>query len=177
MPKSQADRSLKAFTALPREKRKTPDSLRLLLHDLICDRFERNPNVASEGLREILKQDKEPVEFRVNPKAIWDSSFLGVVKGRQQISYSQMDAMARAFGIPMGLMLLFSRARSDVSKTKHAGEALRVLRAASAAITLLENELVERDNGPLEGDKALLTHALFERFCKAFDDKYHELLI
>jgi hypothetical protein len=177
MPKSQADRKLKAFTALPREERKTPDSLRLLLHDLICERFERNPYVASERLREILKKDKEPVEFRVSPKALWDSSFLSVLQGRQQISYSQMDAMARAFDIPMGLMLLFSRARSDVRKTKHAGEALRVLRAASAAIALLENMLGERDNGPLEGDDALLTHALFEQFCKAFDDKYHELLI
>lgn len=177
MAKEEAERALAEFAVVEETERKIPDSLRQLLHDLICDQFECKPSVAAGGLRASLKRAIEKRDFRINPKALGNWSFLHVVKGRQQISYSQMDAMAQRFGIPMGLMLLFTRARSDVAKKRRTEEALRVLRATRCALDDLEDRLQAGTGEDISNANEILSHDVFKTFCSAYIDKYHETLL
>ena len=88
-----------------------------------------------------------------------------------------MDAMAQKFGIPIGLMSLFTRVRSDVANRRRTDEALRVLRAVRTTLAALEAHLDASKDQQIDDANAILDHAFFKSFCSLYLDDYHETLI
>ena len=177
MTRDEKERALKGYAIVKETDRKMPDSLRHLLHDLICDRFERKPNVAAEQFRSLLRRANEQRDFRTRSQAISASSLLHVVKGRQQISYSLMDAMAQTLHIPAGLMLLFTRARSDVANKKRTEEALRVVRSTQRALAKLETQLHLYEGVTDIDTNRILSNDFFNTLCVEYDDHYNQTLL
>lgn len=176
MPKRKDNRAFKEFPALPNSERRFPESLRLLLHDLVCDQFEGKPALAAQELRAILRKAGSQ-EFRSYPRALSTTSIINVAKGRQPISFSQLDAMARAFDIPLGLVLLFTRARSEIARQGRSIDALRVLTAVRVALNDLEQHIEEGTKRHSDGDNGLLDHAYFKSFCERYLDAFHQTLL
>jgi hypothetical protein len=176
MPKHKDDRTFQKFATLPVSERRFPESLRLLFHDLVVDQFEGKPAVAAQQLRSILRKAGSQ-EFRRRPRALTTTSVIHVAKGRQPISFSQLDAMARTFDIPLGLMLLFTRARSEIGRQGRSTDALRVLTAVRAALYDLERHIEEGANHHGIDEQGLLDHNYFKSFCDQYLDAFHQTLL
>lgn len=159
-------RSIKIFRHIdPRnEARVNSESVRRLLFDTVWADFGKNLRKCEEAFKKILSQSTKIRGFRTHPTGITEEAFYKVLADKHLNSFSQLDALAQHHKIPMGLMLIFTRARSDLegAGALSTGEALRLLTACRASIGLLEELLLANPEHPEAYQ--FLDHTSFIRF-------------
>jgi hypothetical protein len=168
-PKKWLPRNVRKFKKIEPDERRNPASLRRLIFDLIYNAYGRSSTHAAETLSALLRQAKGKHAFR---RSFGGESLYKVVIDRQTVSYRQLDAMALHYKMPLGLLLLFSRIRSEVEAADdhHIGEARRILSAVRAALVELETRLPQLNPDDEVFDQ--LDHQAFIAFREAYVKEY-----
>ncbi len=173
---AERSRNVRRFALRERGERKNSQSVRRLLFDLISQEFGKSSTKAANSLSATLKS-RRPRDRRAFRRGFSGESLYKVAIDRQTISFTQLDAIALHYKVPLALVLLFTRLRSEVelADSHHTGEAMRILNALRAAIQELEKLLLE---GPGERDVyEHLNHRAFEETVGAYLDAFDALMI
>lgn len=121
------------FKSIPDVGRKNPLALRQLVFDIIFEDHDSNISKAAEALHK-----KIPENERRKYHYLSDNILLKILRDEIHLKYPHLEMVARSLDIPTGLLLLFSRLRSEVAKTNRGG-ARRALRECEALIRALES--------------------------------------
>ena len=119
--------------AVPDTARKNPLALRQLIFDVITEDHAGDISEAAKALHK-----KVPNKERRKYHYLSDNMLLKILRDENHLKYAHLEMVARGQDIPTGLLLLFSRLRSEVAKTNRGGAA-RALRECEALIRALES--------------------------------------
>ena len=92
-------------------------------------------------------------------------------------TYSQLDAMAQVYGVPLSAVFLFTRIRSELDsiERRKSSEAERIITAFREALDHLYELTLTASKS--DGDiYAILDHQAFEDFISVYRDKFNESL-
>lgn len=99
------------------ETKKNPNSLRKLLFDIIQYKYDGN---VSEAARFILKSYVERYGIGTKTERSIRAHIKDIIEDRRYIEYWHLEAFAQMMQVPAGLLLIFSRMRSEGGAADHA---------------------------------------------------------
>ncbi|HEY1604897.1 MAG TPA: hypothetical protein VGF77_04805 [Allosphingosinicella sp.] len=170
--KGDVRRGLGKFDPGEPATRKNSASIRRFVYDLIDREFQRSPAEAARQLTRALDTAEDKRAYR---KGFSEHTTYRLQRDQKTISFNELDSLGLYYGVPLALVVIFTRARSEMTnfdKTR----ALRTLGAFREAVRLLE-ETVSGRSGKEDGS---LSHSDFEtirdRFREHFGDPQQRLL-
>lgn len=169
-------RRIKRFLEIRPRERNNSKSIRRLLFDVIWHDFQQSTLIASARFRSILKGNKDPRKFRTHGRGLSADSIYKVTRDTQPVTFSQLDAIAQHLGMPLGLVLLFTRIRSEIELAEghQVKEALNLIASCKAALTELEKTLLTHGSRIDDAYEAL-SHAQFEALHEAYERAYRDM--
>jgi hypothetical protein len=162
-PLEKRKRRVETFQSVTPDKRTNPESLRRMLFDIVFYDFDRSCRDASEAFAALLQQAPERRYFRAKGKGrgISDEAIYTVTRDLHSLTYAQLDAMALHNKLPLGLILLYSRVRSDIAaQAGNTQEAIDIIAAAKTFLTELEKVILHKKGQKIDAYQ-LLDHANF----------------
>lgn len=165
-------RRVRTFKQVPDLERRNPASIRRFLFDLVVQEFDRSCQTASETLSGALHAAPQ---HRKHRRGFSAEAVYRVARDLQTVSFNQIDGMALHYGVPMALILLFTRVRSELDESEsHAAQsALRVIGAFRSALDRLEEE-VRALPVPLREVHTTFDHECFMSVREKYLDAYRE---
>lgn len=172
MAKSDRPRRIRTFKNVAPTERLNPASIRRLLFQAVRESFDRSCDRAA---REISTALGAADDNRKHRRSISADSVYKVIRDIHTVSYNQLDGLALHHGVPMALILLFTRLSSEIdhSDGQSRSSALTVIEAFRDALDLLEGQL----RTPLNrrpGGELHLNYADFLSVCRAYQAKLSE---
>jgi hypothetical protein len=176
MAKKLSPKRLKAFLNVAPKDRNNSNSIRRLLFDVIWHHFNRSTTAAAHHFREVLRDSKHRRKFRTSGRGLSEWPLYRVTRDDQPIAFTQLDAIAQHLNVPLAVILLFTRIRSEIEMADghDVREAGRVLTSTKAAINRLE-EILNSWNGPIENVYDHLSHKEFEEVRRAYINCFDEM--
>jgi hypothetical protein len=167
-------KGLARFLEVVPAERNNSQSLRRILFDVIWYDFDKSVATAAQAFRDVIRQAASPRKFRGH--GLSKDSLYKATRDIHPMTFSQIDAVGRHKKVPMSLVTLFSRVRSEVDEADghDVREARRILVAMRTAIEHLEGVLT-RAEGDIEDAYQTLSHQAFEDFRQAYLKRYDEL--
>ncbi|KRB80935.1 hypothetical protein ASE00_18175 [Sphingomonas sp. Root710] len=154
-------------------ERLNPESIRRLFYDTIHQQFGGNVRKAVTEFADILKRSENFLKFRRHKIGISEDSLYKLTKDKQLVSYTQLDALAQHHKVPLGLLLIFTRLRSEISSGDGDHERLvKMTGGLKAAITMMESRI--RAAGR-EGSTIAMDHDAFIDFVEAYRSRLPEV--
>jgi hypothetical protein len=176
MASNRVPKRIRKFLRVAPRERNNSNSIRRLLFDVVWQDFERSTMAAAQRFKQILHEAKDARKFRLHGKGLSGWSVYRVTRDAQSITYTQLDAMAQHLDIPMSLLLLFTRVRSEVELADgHDPHGARsVLTAMRSAIDKLES-LLHQGDGQIEDVYKHLSHEQFNEVRRVYLAKIKEM--
>ena len=172
---SPSPRRIKTLKQVEPHERNNSNSLRTLLFDVIERDYDGSTRDAAQRFRQLLKQSRDRRKFRMHGKGLSPWSLSRVCDDDTPITFAQLDALAHHVEMPMGLVLLFSRIRSEVESARgDITDARKILLAAKAALNRLEKSLGPGD-APIANVYEHLSHDEFEAMRAAYAAELEKL--
>jgi hypothetical protein len=157
------------------EKRRNSQSIRRLLFDTIYHEFDRSCHIASEKLKPLLKVARDRRGYHRNMSA---DSIYKVSRDIQFASYTHIDAIAQFHKVPMSVILLFTRIRSELESPdrRKSQEAMRIINAFQKALSVLETHTAKA--GKSDDDVyTLIDYSVFQEFAEAYRETFNATMI
>lgn len=157
------------------EKRRNSQSIRRLLFDTIYHEFDRSCHIASERLKPLLKGSRDRRGYHRNMSA---DSIYKVSRDTQFASYTHIDAIAQFHKVPMSVILLFTRIRSELEspERRKSQEAMRIINAFQKALAVLEIHTAKAAKS--ESDVyTLIDYDVFREFTEAYLETFNTTMI
>jgi hypothetical protein len=159
-------RRVKSFSVPNKRERKNPQSLRRILYDIIAIDFLGSCTDAAKELSDCLTGAEQ---FRKHRTLFTGESLYRVARDEQPISFNQLDAMSLYYKVPMSLILLFSRLRSEIEdSTGHSNKsALEVIECMKSALAIIER-IVRDAPSDLKNAYDYMNHSRFLEMVAAY---------
>lgn len=171
----RSPRRLKHFNDVPPQQRNNSNSIRRLLFDVVVRDFGGSTTAAATRFRRLLHDSQDRRKYRMHGKGLSEWTLKRVALDDTPVNFNQLDALAHHLEMPVGLVLLFTRVRSEVEGDRgDIHEAKKILVAARSALNRLE-KLLGSGEAPLPNVYESLSHEQFESVRKAYLDKLEEL--
>jgi hypothetical protein len=157
----------KFITKAPQD-RKNSETQRRLLYDIVACDFSRSLERTCDAINAHLRRVKDPRDYDRPIKA---SSLQRVILDDYFITYAHLNAVAKLYGIPISLVLAFTRIRDELEDVEKRGQldALRILTGMRAAIDHLLSQAREVTNSR-EDVLTHLGHSAFKDYVMAYKD-------
>jgi hypothetical protein len=148
--------------------RKNSASIRRFFYDIVAEEFETSLLRAAAGLTKALNAAEDQRAYR---RGFSQGTAYRVQHDEKTITFNQLDSMALYYEVPLALVLLFTRARSDLQHAPNPSKerALKTLRAFRKGLDALE-EIVE-NMPPKSQPYQYLNHDKFKLVRSAFRDE------
>ena len=163
-------RKIDKFLEVPAVKRRNPKSVRRLLFQFIEEAFDKDCVPAAAAL------SKAP---RGSLSRSYQMSFSGEVlynltRDEKSASYTVLDAFARYHGVPLSLVLIFTRIHSELDdpNRRFEGHHLSTISALKAALAAIEEAAINSDPDP--DAHRQFDYALFKRIQETYHETYQE---
>lgn len=168
-------RNIRRFKQVAAQQRRNSQSIRRMLYDIIERRFGRSVDKASSHLSAALTSIRD---HRGYHRGMTAESLYRTSRDDYFMTYSQLDAMAQIHRVPLSVLLLFTRVRSEMEtpERRRAGEAQRIISAFREALNHLD-ELAMEANRSDEDIYQMLDYGAFEAFVEVYLDKFDETLL
>jgi hypothetical protein len=120
------------------ESRKNSASIRRFFYDLVATEFNTNLRDAASALTRALNEAEDQRGYRRRPFV--ENTAYYVECDRQMISFNQLDSMGLYYRVPMALIVLFTRIRSEMQNhgSGRNARAKQTLDAFQEALTALK---------------------------------------
>lgn len=163
-------RKIDKFLEVPAVKRRNPNSVRRLLFQFIEQVFNKDCVPAAAALS---------TAPRGSLSRSYQMSFSGEVlynltRDDKSVSYTVLDAFARYHGIPLSLVLIFTRIHSEIDDParRSEGHHLSTIAALKAALDAIEESAINSD--PEADAHRQFDYALFKRIQETYQKAYLE---
>jgi hypothetical protein len=119
------------------ESRKNSASIRRFFYDLVDEEFKGSLLDAAGALTRALNEAEDQRGYR--RRGFSEHTAYYVERDRQMISFNELDSMGLYYGVPLALILLFTRMRSETQNhgSHRNTRAKQVLDAFQEALTAL----------------------------------------
>jgi hypothetical protein len=166
-PASTQRRRLGVFEPGESPSRKNSASIRLLLHDLVKEDYSGSLSAAAQGLAVALNSAEDLREYR--RVGFSQHTLYRVLHDDRTISFNELDSIGLHYGVPMALVLLFTRLRSEMNNFDR-DRAERTLTAFTATLSILEKALLD---APKDASGfAALPHEVFTALRDAYVEAF-----
>lgn len=151
--------------------RLNPQVFRALLHELVTERFGRDVILAAETINAARPPAGRKGHFRSEFRA---ETLYDLINDRARIKYYQLEAVAHLYRIPVSMLLLFTRVRSELEDPRDGfARAIDLLKGSRAFINSLERLLEQRRDEAGRGERSedtanILNFSAFEELAKVF---------
>ena len=172
---SESPRFIKEFVEVQPGERNNSNSLRRLLFDVVVHDFKGNSRDAAARFRKLLRDSRDRRKFRMHGKGLSAWTLRRVIDDVAPINYNLLDALAHHLEMPMGLLLIYSRVRSETETARgDISEARKILISARAALNRLE-QLLGSGEAPIGKVYEELSQSSFAAFQEAYLEKREEM--
>lgn len=172
---TESPRFIKEFVEVRPGERNNSNSLRRLLFDVVVHDFDGNSRDAAARFRKLLRDSRDRRKFRMHGKGLSAWTLRRVIDDAAPINFNLLDALAHHLEMPMGLLLLYSRIRSETETARgDISEARKILVSARVALSRLE-QLLGSGEALMDNVYEELSHNQFEAFRQAYSASQKEL--
>jgi hypothetical protein len=117
-------KGLGAFKIVPDAQRLNPQTIRRMIHDIVVNEFENNLQLAAA---ELVKGRRE-YKNRNYKSGISGEGLYQLITDRHWIRYHQLEAFAIQRGVPISLLLFYTRLVADQGESEGRQKVQRLLR-------------------------------------------------
>lgn len=160
-------RKIGKFLEVPAEKRRNPNSVRRLLFQFIERVFNKNCVPAADALS---KAPRVPGLARYYQRSFSGEVLYNLTRDDKSVSYTVLDAFARYHGVPLSLVLIFTRIHSEIDDParRSKGHHLSTISALKAALAAIEEAAINSD--PQTEAHRQFDYALFKQIQETYQD-------
>jgi len=157
-----------ALKRRPPAERLNPEVIRAFLHELVTIRFGRDVTAAAQAIDAARPKPGRKGHYRSDFRA---ETLYDLIQDRARIKYYHLEAVSHFYNMPVSVLLLFTRLRSELEDSREGlAKARDIIRATRRFLDRVEDAVASAEKGDLSTlrSNSILSFDLFEQLAILF---------